>query len=832
MNVYKNIPNFNTGEMSALATARIDYEKYHAACETLENFIIYPQGGISRRPGTRFVAEVKTSAKKTRLIKFQFNVTDAYVLEFGENYIRVYKDTARVESGGSPVEIATTYTEAQLFDIQYVQSADVMYLVHPSHAPKKLSRTSDTAWTFSSINFLPPPSYIANTDINVALTLGATSGADVTFTAGSAAFLEADVGRAIVSGSGRGVIAEYTDTTHVQVDIMDAFAGTSISAGQWFLTGSPVASCRPSARAPVRKSIYLALEDPDATEKTITSCSRAADVVTVTCTSHGFSTNDYVSIYATSARKFNIAGKITKIDANSFSYNVKGGSGTPSASTGGKCIKAVVGWRSGDVGKYVKINNGLCKVTQYTSVNDVNTSVDGVMVKAEILSVLDFGSNTPAEAGLWSLEVESFSSAAGYPSSVAIFQQRLWFASTSQQPTVLWGSVTGEYENFAAGTKDDSALDYALTTQNKIRWLAGIKGLVVGTYGEEIVLSTANDAALTPTNVRALTNTTYGSAGVMPVIVGNIILFVQRSGLKLREFVYNFENDVYQAPDLTVLSEHIALAYVDDLPSYQDSGIVDIAYQKEPNSHIWAVRKDGVLLCLVYNKEQNVYGWSRHITGDEAGSAYGFFESVVSVSAVGYDRVWVVIKRIVNGATKRYVEYFEADYWGGSSGFEWRQVNTDSAKVYTNGSPQTVHTGLGHLEGKSVNVIGDGLLQTNKTVSGGQVTIDTAATYVEIGLPYQSFALTVRPELSLPNGSAQGRVKGWSELVARLYRSVGGYINNQPMEYFIENGAKTPFTGDYRIRNFGYDEGGRICIRQPDPLPLTLLSLSGRLSIG
>lgn len=829
MNLYKNIPNFVTGEISPLATARVDYEKYHAGLEFLENFLIYPQGGFTRRAGTRFVKEVKTSSKKTRLIKFQFNVTDAYVLEFGENYIRIYKGASRVEDGGNPVEITTTYTESQLFDIQYVQSADVMYLTHPSHPPKKLSRTSDIAWTFGDINFLPPPSYVADTDPNVSLTLGAMSGADVTAIAGAAAFLEADVGRAIISGAGRAVITEYTDSTHVQVDIIDTFAGTSISAGQWFLTGSPVAACRPSAKSPVRKTIYLALEDPDATEKTITSCSRSGNVVTVTCNNHGFSNNDYVSVYGTSARKFNIVGKVYNVTANTFDYNVKGGSGTPTASTGGKCIRAMTGFRSGDVGKYVKINNGVCKITQYTNVNDVNNNADGAMVKAEILSVLEYGNQTPAEAGLWSLESPSFSTN-NYPSAVTIFQQRLWLGSTAQQPNTVWGSVTGEYENFATGTKDDSALDYTLTTQNRIRWMVGLKGLIAGTYGEEIVLSTANDAALTPTNVRALTHTTYGSAGVMPVAIGNTILFVQRSGLKLREFAYNYENDAYLALDLTILAEHITLAKSGGLPDYSNSGIVDMTYQKEPNSHVWAVRKDGALLCLAYQKEHNIFGWSRHITGEAAGVSYGWFESVVSVPDVGKDRVWVIVNRTINGSTKRYVEYFEDAYWSGSGGFQCGQINTDSAKMYS-GSPETVFTGLDHLEGKTVNVIGDGKLQANKVVASGTVTIDTAASNVEIGLPYTSHALTVRPEVQLPNGTAQGRVKGWAEIIARLYKSMGGYINDEPMEFYIEDGEKTPFTGDYKIRNLGYDEGGRICVIQADPLPFTLLSLSGRLTV-
>lgn len=832
MNVRKNISSFTTGEISPRITARVDLDKYHAGCEVLENFLIQPQGGVTRRPGTRFVADSKygtDTSKRVRLIRFQFNVTDAYVIEMGHLYLRFYKGISRIESGGNPVEVATPYTTNDIWDVKYAQSADVMYLVHPSYPPKKLSRTSDTSWTLADINFLPPPSYVANTDLNVSLTLGATSGADVTFTAGLAAFLEADVGRAIIAGSGRAVITEYTDSTHVQADIIDAFSSTSYSAGQWYLTGSPVATCRPRGKAPVRKTIYLALEDPDATEKAITSCSRTGNVVTVTCNGHGFQNNDYVSIYGTSARKFNIVGKITNVTANTFDYNVKGGSGTPTSSTGGKCVKAVVGWRSADVGKYVKLNNGVCKITQYTNVNDVNNSADGAMVKAEILSVLDYGSQTPAEAGLWSLETPSFSSTTGYPSAIAIYQQRLWLASTSQQPQTIWGSVIGDYENFSTGTKDDNAVDFTLSTWNRIRWLSVARHLVVGTYGEEITLGAPNDAAITPTNIRALQQTSHGSSSTQPIQINNTTIFVQRSTMKLREFIYDWESDAYNATDLTVLAEHITRQILNG--GAEQSGIVDMAYQNEPDSTLWLVRGDGALLSLTYQREHGVMGWARHITGDVAGESQGWVESVATVPVSGKDRVWVVVQRKIGTSFYRYIEYFEDYYWGGSSGFQCNQLQTDSAKVYYNATPQTVYTGLSHLEGKSVNVIGDGKLQTNKTVSAGQVTIDTAASYVEIGLPYVSRGLTVRPEVQLPDGTAQGRVKGWSEIVARLYKTMGGYINDEPMEFYLVNGVKTAFTGDYKVRNLGYDEGGRICFEQYDPLPFTLLSLSGKLSV-
>ncbi len=167
--------NFTRGDISPLVENRTDLTFYYNAASRLENFVILPYGGITKTPGTRFVAEVKNSAKKVRLIPFQFNTDQAYILEFGDGYIRFYMNGGRIESGGNPYEIASPYTEADLFDIQYAQSADVMYLVHKKYAPRKLSRTGHTSWTLTIVDFqwgpfMPPNSNLSHTMDAVAAT--------------------------------------------------------------------------------------------------------------------------------------------------------------------------------------------------------------------------------------------------------------------------------------------------------------------------------------------------------------------------------------------------------------------------------------------------------------------------------------------------------------------------------------------------------------------------------------------------------------------------------------------------------------------------------------
>ena len=151
------LTSFVSGELGAKLDGRTDFAKYNTGAKTLENFLIHPQGSATRRVGTQFVAEVKSSAAKTRLIPFEFSTTQTYILEFGNTYIRFFKDKGQILSGGSAYEISTPYATSELFDIKFAQSADVMYLVHPNHQAMKLSRTGHTSWTLAEVAFTDKP---------------------------------------------------------------------------------------------------------------------------------------------------------------------------------------------------------------------------------------------------------------------------------------------------------------------------------------------------------------------------------------------------------------------------------------------------------------------------------------------------------------------------------------------------------------------------------------------------------------------------------------------------------------------------------------------------
>jgi hypothetical protein len=220
--------NCTAGELSPRLLGRVDIARYGNALATCENAYPLVHGGANRTPGTRYIAETKTSAKKSRMVPFVFSLTQAYALEFGDLYMRVYKDLGQVLSGGLPYEIAMPYAEADLPEIDYAQSADTMFIFHPSKPTVKLSRSGHAAWKQGNFPFTVEAHDEVGITPNTICTLSAaTVGVGRVATATAATFLASDVGRQITSGDGVFTITGFTDTTHVTGDITVAFAGVA-----------------------------------------------------------------------------------------------------------------------------------------------------------------------------------------------------------------------------------------------------------------------------------------------------------------------------------------------------------------------------------------------------------------------------------------------------------------------------------------------------------------------------------------------------------------------------------------------------------------------------
>lgn len=224
--------SFSSGEFSPLLYGRVDSDRYKTALAVCENYVPTIQGGLTRRPGTKFVAEVKDSSKKTRLVRFEFSTTQAYILEFGDLYIRFYKDNGQIYDGLNPYEIVTPYTEAELFTLKFTQSADILYIVHPDHMPAKLTRTGHTNWTLTDVSFLDGP-YLSADSRGITLTPSAATGTAITVQTGSARTIT----NAANNGSG---LIRITSAAHDFDDGQQIFiagiTGTTEANGTWIIS--------------------------------------------------------------------------------------------------------------------------------------------------------------------------------------------------------------------------------------------------------------------------------------------------------------------------------------------------------------------------------------------------------------------------------------------------------------------------------------------------------------------------------------------------------------------------------------------------------------------
>ena len=488
---------------------------------------------------------------------------------------------------------------------------------------------------------------------------------------------------------------------------------------------------------------------------------------------------------------------------------------TASAITG---INSDTGFQTTDVGRLVQFRDGYGKITARTSTT---------VVTIEILK--DMGSTSASTD--WSLG--AFSNTTGHATCVTFFEQRLVFAGTKSQPQTLFFSKSGDYENMdenRGGTvADDDAIIYTIASNqvNAIRFMTATRTLIVGTAGGEFAVSGGGtDIAITPTNILIKKQSNHGAANLDAIAVGNVTLFLQRAKRKIRELAYNFDVDGYLAPDMTILAEHIS-----------ESGITQMAYQQEPNQIIWCVRTDGQLIALTYQREQQVVAWHRHIFGGSFSTGNAVCESVAALPTDDNEyQIWVIIKRTINGTTKRYVEYLHT--------FDFDETdNTDfnflDSQLSYSGSPVTSISGLSHLEGQTVAILADGATHPRKTVTSGSISLDRSASKVKVGLPYTSLLQTMRLDAGSQDGTSQGKTKRIFDITLRIYESigieVGPDLNNMERIPFrssatLMDQAIPVFTGDKEIEFRGnYETDGYVYVRQDQPLPLTILSLYPRL---
>lgn len=681
------LTSFNAGELTPLLDGRADLQKYAAGCRTLENFFILPQGGVTRRPGTQYLGNAKDEDHPCRLMPFIYSQGVSAILEFGYRYMRVWRDGGLVTGDdGNPYEISTPYNQEDVFQVAFVQSADVMFLVHPFHHPQKLFRKGWAEWTMEDLElehgvfkdenidheiFITPvfPEWLTATNYvkGDIVAIGTQWSSVTSYVKGNVVYKSGDPLRfwkCIKNHSNKDPVSErkywrdhyqlcfrcLNDHTSTTSGSHDAPPGNTVD---WEVADNYYAGTKKVTlyatddifEPEMVGGLWLLRhprDDNTIDDKfTMGADAEFTDPIKVegtwTFTTHG-NWGGTIKI----ERSFD--NGITWQSYREYSAYLDPGSG--------------MGDRNVDDSGEEDLPDAMYRITQDGDDPDNSGTcrfnftvrdylIDGTILLTDYIDertakgtvVSSLGSlkktNQWAE-GAWSVKN-------GYPCAVTVFEERLVFAGSAEEPQTVWFSMSNDYENFTPGELDNNAMSFTISSDrvDAIKWIATKNELIIGTIGGEWKFGASKvTEPLTPTNLRCQRQSTYGSGNVPGTVINDVIMFFQEHEQTMREFSYSFEKDIFVAPSMTVMAEHI-----------NRQGVLQIAYQRHPYPIIWCCRKDGQLTTLTYNREEEVVGWSRQVTD-------GNFESVAVITGDGEDEVWVCVKRTIKGVDKRYIERF------------------------------------------------------------------------------------------------------------------------------------------------------------------------------
>lgn len=602
MPVLQLIPSFNAGEISPLLDARVSLDKYQSGCRTLQNFLILPYGGAMRRPGTEYLGAAKNSDSRARLVGFNFSSTTSFILEIGEKYIRFWSNGVQVvagDTGPAPLEVATPYEESHLRDLQFVQVNDIMYFVHPAFSPRKLTRSSDTSWTFAEVAWTWPVFLDENTEPTTITPYPVTFSAWVTahsYAVGDYVTNSGSLYRCI-SGHTSGTFTTDLTTNKYWV-LASISAGTSVTL---------------TASAPIfteqNVGSYFSISYQRASAYTEVTMAAASIVGTPLDVLGDWELTTYGNWKGSLKVERSYDGTSWET-LRTYVSSVDGERNVSTTGTEDKPCKLRLNWAGLDAGSNTPHgrlevgDNRLYGTVKITGCTVDSASTTGTTTTASATVINDLHSYTATK--LWA--EGAFSDRRGYPRTITLHEQRLIFAGTRHKPLSVWGSVTDDFENFRYSTNDDGAFMFTLSANesNSVNWMTSQTSLLIGTAGDEWTLgATDTSQSLTPTNVQARRQSSYGSKYMQARVVNEVIMFIQRQGRKIRELTYAFEKNGWVAPDLTLLANHIT-----------QGEIVETAFQQQPDAILWAVTGDGRLIGMTYERDQNVVGWHRHTTGE------------------------------------------------------------------------------------------------------------------------------------------------------------------------------------------------------------------------
>ena len=843
------LTNFTGGELSPRLDGRTDLTKYSSGCSTLENLVVYPHGSAARRPGSTFIAEVADSDNKTRLIPFEFSTTQTYMLEFSNLKMRVYKDKGAVLEGDKTIsgitqanpavvtatshgysngdevlisgvsgmtevngkrflvadkttntfelqdkdgvdinstsftaytsggvsnkvfELATPYTTAQLFDLKFAQSADVMYITHPEHEVEKLSRTGHTSWTLTDVDFTKGPMQDANTT-DTTLNPGATAvGTGVSLVAsattginGGSGFQSTDVGRFVFLNSGYAKITAVADTTNATIEILTTLSASTATA-DWRLGAFSDTTGHPSCVTFFEQRLVFA----GTTEQPQTIFfSRSGDYENMDANIGGTVADDDAIIYTiasnqVNAIRFMTATRTLIIGTAGGEFTVSGG-GTDSAITPTNIlIKKQSNHGSANVDAISVGNATLFLQRAKRKIRELayNFDVDGYI--APDMTIL---AEHISEGGLTQIAYQ-------------------------QEPNQI-----------VYATRNDGEL-VALTYQREQQVTAWHRHIFGGRFGNATI--TVTDFA----------NIADGTRIVLTKADGTTTTFTSATSATSGKFHTTSSNN-QTATNLKTLIDADS-----DFTATVSSNVVTIT-ESSPLS-------TGFL--TITSLDDNV-----RLAKTDEGKAVCESVAVIPTDDTEYE-VYVIVKRTINGATRRFVEVLNV--------FDFDQTDNTSfnfldSQLSYSGSAATTISGLDHLEGQTVSILADGASHPDKTVSSGSVTLDRSALNVKVGLAYTSLLQTMRLNAGSQNGTSQGKTKRIYDITVRMFETIGVEVgpNLNDMERIpfrssadLMDEGIPPFTGDKEVEFRGnYETDGFIFVRQTQPLPFTILSLYPRLT--
>lgn len=871
---------FNGGEVSPSMFARIDDGKYQTGMALCKNFLIEPQGPIVMRPGFKYVNHTKHAGKKARLIPFNFSVSQTMVLELGERYVRFHTQGQTVlGNNGQPYEIETPYIEADLFDIHYVQSADVMTLVHPNYPPKELRRYGATDWRLVDIKF--GSSLSAPTGLSASQTINkdVTNPTDYKRTYAVTALLADGTEESVRSSSVTIDCNPYGDGSYNTIR-WNVVAGAGLyrvyrdQGGVWAYVGqtdtTQIIDENITPDASITPPHY---DDAFYSSKGITS-------VRVNNGGSGYVPAKYITDFVNVCEydwgdgykqqstgfpvniqsKANLTWEIEDPNGHGSGADIRLITGETYAATGGPasggrtaCVTGIE-IRSRGIGYdnpklVIKCHNRHWQLaTLYrfplTTSHDVPKIVvtDSTGYGADLVPVIENGrvvsvtirsggqnysspnlSVVSSTGGGASLSA-NVGQAPDYPGAVSYFEQRRWFGGTQNRPNNLWATRPGTEADMSfslpSQSDDRIAVRVAAREANRILHIVPLAQLMLMTGAAEWRVSPLNSDAITPESMSVRPQSYVGASNVQPLVVGSSMIYGAGRGGHLRELGYNYEAGGYISGDVCLRAPHL----------FDNLTIVDLAYSKAPSPVVWAVSSSGKMVAMAYVPEQQVGGFSTIETK-------GSIESACVVAEGDEDIVYVEVMRTVNGQAVRFVERMNERQYTDLK----ECVYVDCAGTYRGEAKKEI-TGLTWLEGETVSILADGAVEPQQVVKDGKITLTYPAEIVHVGLPFIADMKTLPAAMALQDGSyGSGHKKNVREVFFRVVNSSGTQAGPSFDKLSEYPSRSTEFAGnvpDPITDEIGFQiqpqwsQSGQVCVRQKYPLPLRIVSMTTVLELS